>query len=81
MLQHGMNFDEPPSRMAYVTGKNQIKTHKKDDLLLKPEVLADPKLTVGSTGSDDDMDRILFEASWLSEPVSPPTAERPKMDS
>ena len=43
-----------------------------DDLLLKAEQLVDPELTLGS--SDDDVDKLLFEALCQVEPVSPAIA-------
>ena len=68
------------SSLAWVTGKNQLKRHKMDDLLLRAAKLADTKLTVGSS-DDDDIEKILFEASCQFDPVPPSTAKRPKTDS
>ena len=56
--------------------KIQLKRHKMDDLLLKVAELADPKLTIGS--SDNDNDKILFEAACQFDSVPPSSAKKAK---
>ena len=69
--RHSVNHLQAPS-LTWMTGKKQLNRHKMDDLLL-------PKQTVGS--SDDDIDKILFEACASMVLVSPPTTRRPKIAS
>ena len=56
-----------------------MKRHMMDDLLLKGAKLDDRQLTVAS--SDDDIDKILFEAFYQLDTLSPSTPKKPKIDS
>ena len=88
LLERGRHLGKPPPQFSLGMGdweesdEDEMETlldeDEMDALLLKAAELADSEPAPES--SDDDIDKILLQASCQFEPVSPPTAKRPKFD-